>query len=85
MTYMMTVKTYPATIFFVTSSAVFLSFICLSLVRMPKETVSDLEGLDIASDDRTVYEDGVETPDPDVPTVVVEDVNGKAISPSPSS
>ena len=80
---MRTVKTFPATIFFVTATAIFFSFVLLALVRMPRESIGDAEELFVVPEDTLVYEDEPASLDSDVPTVVVEDVNGEPVSPAP--
>lgn len=79
LTYMNTVRTFPAAIFFVTSASITLAFALLALVRIPPEAASaaDVEGA-IA-----LPADGEDADARAVPAIVVEDV-GKAASPAAS-
>lgn len=79
-TFMSTVRTFPAAIFFVTSASILVAFTFLALVRLPREgPANEEEGLGSASED----EDEVLTPeiDADVPRIIVEDASRKALSP----
>lgn len=80
-TYMSTVRTHPATIFFVTCASIVLAFVFLALVRIPcapRGDAEDASGLYSAAEGAQEEADEEE-----VPTIVVEDA-GKATSPSAS-
>lgn len=86
MTYVNTVGTFPTAIFFVAAGAVTLSSIVLSFVRLPQlEKVSGHRGEETLVGAPAAHEQDDTLYEPEVPLIVVEDVQWKGASPSSST
>ena len=64
---MSTVRTYPATIFFVTCASITLAFVFLALVRIPRAPLADAEDAGVLPE-----EPGLQAGE-EAPSIVVED------------
>ena len=74
------VRTYPATIFFVTCASIVLAFIFLALVRIPRAPLGDAEDVNVLPEGTGLYADG--EAEGEGPVIVVEDAGRPAASSS---